>query len=106
MTYQEREEILSKEALHISDFQKLYGVKYSTAAKLLQDMKIRRQYKGLSLRLQMQGYIHTADYLEEIGFDPEKIQDRYLKKMEVEFYNNLAAADEAFLQQKKIYSYS
>lgn len=104
MTYQEREEIFSKEALHISDFQKLFGLKYNTATKLLQGIKVKREIQGRPLRLNIQGYIHTLDYLEEIGIDQEQIQERYVKKKKHDVYDEIASADEAF--QKKIYTYS
>lgn len=80
MTYQEREEIFSKEALHVSDIQSLFGMKYSTAAKIIRDMKLKRQIQGRPLRINIDGYIHTSDYLEEIGLDPIHPGDRYTKK--------------------------
>lgn len=82
MTYQERDEIFSKEALHISDFEKLFGMKYSTATQFLRNLKIKREIQGRPLRLNIEGYIHTADYLEEMGFDPTAPGDRYCKKKE------------------------
>ena len=82
MDYKKREEIFSKEALHVSDIQILFGMKYGTAAKLIRDMKIKRQIQGRPLRINVEGYIHTADYLEEIGMDPCNPGDRYCKKKE------------------------
>ena len=82
MDYKRREEIFAKEALHIRDVMELYGMKYVTAAKLIRDMKIKRQIQGRPLRINVDGYIHTADYLEEIGFDPINPGERYCKKKE------------------------
>ena len=82
MDYKRREELFAKEALHISDIQELFGMKYDCAAKIIRDMKLKRQIQGRSLRLDVDGYIHTADYLEEIGFDPTAPGERYCKKKE------------------------
>lgn len=38
MTYEEREAIFSKEALPITDFEKLFGVSYQEAAKMMRQI--------------------------------------------------------------------
>jgi hypothetical protein len=93
MTYQEREAIFSKEALHVSDIEKLCGMKYSTAAKFIRDMKLKRKIQGKIVRINVDGYIHTSDYLEEIGFDPKSPGDRYCKKEE-------KSAGERYLEER------
>ena len=103
MTFQEREEIFSKEALHISDIQKLFGLKYGTASKYVLDLKNRRVANGRALRLDMCGFIHTADYLEEIGFDHQKLLERYFKKKTYDVYDEIASCDAD--TRKKIYTY-
>jgi hypothetical protein len=80
MTYQEREEIFSREALHIKDVMELYGMKYDTASKFIRDMKLKRKVRGKPVRLDTEGFIHMIDYLEEIGVDPIHPGDRYVKK--------------------------
>lgn len=82
MTYQEREEIFSKEALHVSDIQAVFGMKYGSAARIIRDMKLKRKIQGKIVRIDVEGYIHTSDYLEEIGVDPDHPGDRYAKKKE------------------------
>lgn len=82
MNYQEREEIFSKEALHIKDIQMVCGMKYSAAAKIIRDMKLKRKIQGKIVRFDVDGWIHTSDYLEELGFDPEHPGDRYIKPKE------------------------
>lgn len=82
MTYQERESIFSKEALHVSDVQAIFGMKYGSAAKIIREMKMKRKIQGKIVRIDVDGYIHTADYLEEIGFDPCNPGERYCKKKE------------------------
>ncbi len=82
MDYKRREELFSKEALHIADIQELFGMKYDSAAKIIRDMKLKRKIQGRMLRINVDGYIHTADYLEEIGFDPFNPGERYCKKEE------------------------
>lgn len=80
MNYQRREEILSKEALHIKDIMELYAMEYGSAAKLILQMKLKRKVQGRRLRLDVQGYIHILDYLEELGLEPNDPGERYCRR--------------------------
>lgn len=73
MSYQEREEIFSKDFITIKDLQKLLGLAYQVAARKM------REIKRKSDRLGVQGKIHTEDY-----FDYFNITDRqrYIKESE------------------------
>ncbi len=70
MTYAEREQILSKDALSIKDIEMLLGLTYQSSAKLI------RQIKFTYDRLKIEGHLHIEDYFEYF-----KITDkaRYLK---------------------------
>ncbi len=71
MTIAERDEIFSKEYLSIADIQKLLGVDYGPAAKIIRE--IRRKHD----RLGMQGKIHVQDYLDYYNIP---MSDRYVSK--------------------------
>lgn len=58
MTYEEREAIFSKEALSITDFEKLFSVSYQEAAKMMRQIKLKYD------RLKIQGRLHVEDYLK------------------------------------------
>ena len=64
MTYARREEIFSKEYLSISDLMELLDLKYQGAAELMRDIKRRLEFNGQGVRLNIQGKIHTQDYLD------------------------------------------
>ena len=68
MTYAKREEIFSKEYLSIADLQELLGLKYQGAAELMRDIKrelnMNPKYNGQGIRLDIQGKLHTQDYLD------------------------------------------
>lgn len=74
MTYAERKEIFSKEALSITDMEKLLGVSYYEAAKIIRNIKRRTD------RLHVKGRIHVQDYLDYFQLPP----DRYVKRIETE----------------------
>ena len=71
MTIAERVEIFSKEYLDISDLQKLLGIDYGPAAKIIRE--IRRKHD----RLGIQGKIHVQDYLDYYNIP---MSDRYVSK--------------------------
>ena len=58
MTYEEREHILSKDALSIKDIENLMGLTYGSAAKLIRQIKFKYD------RLKIEGHIHIEDYFE------------------------------------------
>ena len=58
MTYARRAEILSKELITIGELAELLDVPYSTAAKVMRDIK------RSSDRLKIQGRLHVQDYLD------------------------------------------
>lgn len=70
MTFAEREQILSKDALSIKDIEMLLGLTYQSSAKLIRQIKYKHD------RLRIEGHLHIEDY-----FDYFKITDkqRYLK---------------------------
>lgn len=57
MTYSERESILSKEAISIDDFCKLYDVSRSTACEKILEIK-----SVVGDRLGIRGKLHIEDY--------------------------------------------
>ena len=68
MTREEREAIFSKEALSIEDVEKLFGVEYDSAAKIIRDIKTKLTIgKKKDLRLSIQGKLHILDYLDAVG---------------------------------------
>lgn len=85
MTYAKREEIFSKEYLSIADLQELLGLEYQGAAKLMRDIKrelnTNPKYNGQGVRLDIQGKLHTQDYLDYFGITNF---ERYKKLEEVE----------------------
>ena len=64
MTYARREEIFSKEYLSIADLQELLDLKYQGAAELMRDIKRALEYRGQCVRLNIQGKLHTQDYID------------------------------------------
>ena len=64
MTYARREEIFSKECLTIEDLMELLDLKYQGAAELMRDIKRSLEFKGLKVRLDIQGKLHVQDYLD------------------------------------------
>ena len=79
MTVDERKDIFSKECLSIKDFERLYGVDYNTASKIIREIKTTMALKGLELRISISGKIHVEDYLDWVD---TKHADRYSVKME------------------------
>lgn len=63
MTYEEREELLAKDYLTIADIQRLLGLEYHYAAKVIRD--IRRKTD----RLGIQGMVHVQDYIDYFDLD-------------------------------------
>lgn len=103
MNYQEREEIFSKEVLHINDVSKLMDCSYSEACNLIKTWKRKLQFKDKKLRLEVSGRIHIHDYFDVMGINPDHPGDRYFKKKEFSVYDELAACDSE--TRKKIYTY-
>ncbi len=74
MTYERREEILSKDSLTIEELGELLGgMNYQTAAKVMRNIKRK------SDRLGILGRIHTEDYLDAFGIERSP---RYSKTLE------------------------
>lgn len=67
MTYAEREEIFSKEALDVNDMMKLYGISVNSASALM--VKIRTKVGD---RLGIKGKVHVQDYLDYFSLTPER----------------------------------
>lgn len=68
MTDAERKALLNKECLTIEDFKSLFGVEYDGAAKIMRELKnTLTMGKKQSLRLSIQGKIHTLDYFDAVG---------------------------------------
>lgn len=83
MTREERESIFAKECLSIEDVEKLFGVEYDTAAKIIRDIKTKITVgDGKKLRLSVQGKLHMQDYLDYVGVSV----DRYSIKQGDELY--------------------
>ena len=78
MTYARREEIFSKECLTIEDLMDLLDLKYQGAAELMRDIKRSLEFNGQGVRLNIQGKIHTQDYLDYFNI---KSLERYSKSI-------------------------
>lgn len=85
MTYARREEIFSKEYLSIADLQELLDLKYQGAAELMRNIKRGLEFKGQGVRLDMQGKLHTQDYLDYFNISS---LERYSKFMEEKLSND------------------
>lgn len=55
-------EQIAKEVITINDLQKMYGLKYDRAAKLMREIKAHGD------RLKMKGRIHKLDYYAALEF--------------------------------------
>lgn len=62
MTYKEREQIFSKDALTTSELAKLWGLDIATASQQMQ--AIKRCIGAENLRFNIKGKLHTQDYLD------------------------------------------
>lgn len=80
MTYQEREEIFSKEILHISDVAELFGCAPSTASALILSWKRKILFSGKDLRVELDGRIHILDYFDVMNINGEDPGERYFRK--------------------------
>lgn len=85
MTYARREEIFSKEVLSIADLQELLDLQYQGAAEMMRTIKrelnMNPKYNGQGIRLDLQGKLHTQDYLDYFQI---KSFERYSKPMDEE----------------------
>jgi hypothetical protein len=70
MTFEEREQLLSKDALSIKDLERLLGLTYQSSAKLIRQIKFKFD------RLKIEGHIHTEDYFEYFNITDKQ---RYVK---------------------------
>lgn len=73
MSITERAEIFSKEYLTIEDMQKLLGLDYDTAAKVIREIRRKND------RLGIQGKIHVQDYFDYYNIP---MSDRYVVHFE------------------------
>ena len=65
MTFEEREQIFSKEVLSIEDMQRITGMDYNGASAVIRAAKRRLEIgKKRELRLDINGKIHMQDYLD------------------------------------------
>lgn len=77
MDYKRREEIFSKEALHITDIMELYDKQYGTACAMINNWKSQLRIRNGRLRFEMEGMIHILDYFDIMGIDPNDPGYRY-----------------------------
>ena len=82
MTENERKEILLKECLSIKDFMKLFDMPYPTASEQMRDIKKGIERSGKTLRVDINGKIHTSDYFDFV--DASKYPERYYLKSQGE----------------------
>lgn len=95
MDYKKREEIFSKEALHISDVAALIGCSYDKAAVLIREWKRKIQFSGKELRLNLDGKIHILDYFDVMGINGEDPGERYFRRKPKE-----KSAGERYLEER------
>ena len=67
MTNARREDIMSQECLSIKDIQELCVMPYPTASEYMRKIKAVILNKNGRLRLEMNGKIHTQDYIDFVG---------------------------------------
>ena len=80
MTYEERDEILSKEAISYKDLGKLLDICDSMACQKMKEIK-----RVQGDRLQIQGKLHIQDYFEYYNIPKESmIRYRKIEKFENE----------------------
>lgn len=78
MTYERREEILSKEVITTKEFAELFGISYHDASLAISAIKRRLDCDGKVVRISTQGKLHVQDYLDCYRIDC----NRYGKKGE------------------------
>ena len=66
MTYQEREQILSKDVLTINELCKLLGCNYQLGARKMREIKYKHD------RLHERGKLHVQDYLDYYGIKSDR----------------------------------
>ena len=106
MTYQDREEIFSKEALSIGDVARIYDCSCGKASEMIRQWKSRLTIgMGKTLHLDFDGKIHILGYFEIMGINPNNPGDRYSRRRtDYSVYDELAACGAD--TRKKIYGYS
>ena len=72
MTYQRREQILSKESIHYTELAELFGIENSTACSKMQEIK-----RVVGDRLNIQGRLHIQDYLDWVALSGSICTERY-----------------------------
>lgn len=72
MTYQRREQILSKESIHYTELAELFGIENSTACSKMQEIK-----RVVGDRLNIQGRLHIQDYLDWVALNGSICTERY-----------------------------
>lgn len=77
-------EVLDKEVLTIDDFAKMYLMRYDEASKRIREIKAKLKLRGHELRLDVQGKIHTEDYIDFVN---PKDRARYCRWQD-EHYEN------------------
>lgn len=73
MTYNEREQIFSKEVLNITDFEKMTGMSRPACAKLIRQIRFKHD------RLGIEGYVHIEDYFKYFDITDKQ---RYVRGIE------------------------
>lgn len=84
MTYEEREEIFSKEAISIKDISCLMECSEGYASVLIRNWKRKLMSKGKELRLETEGKIHILDYFDVMNINGDDPGERYSRKHETE----------------------
>lgn len=77
MTYQRREEILSKESIHYTELAELFGVEESTACSKMKEIK-----RVVGDRLHISGRLHIQDYLDWVAKNGTLCAARYMIPVE------------------------
>ena len=95
MTYQEREEIFSKEALSIKDVAALIECSAGYAGFLIRNWKSQLQFQGKKLRLNTDGKIHVMDYFDVMNINGEDPGERYFRRKPKE-----KSAGERYLEER------
>ena len=82
MTYQERENIFSKEVLRIEDIQALFDLCYSDAAEEIRMIRRKIKIAGKTPRVDKVGRLHVQDYIEFYNLPIERYIGRGARENE------------------------
>lgn len=79
MTWEEREQIFSKEILTNNDLARMYGIDPSTASHLRKQILFQLRLHEQEPIVELKGKLHILDYLKWLGIYTPELYGRYAK---------------------------